>query len=74
MMQAVAERSPFVADYDAFERGVAGQPESVERLRREGLEVFDRLGFPSKRQEEWICFLAVLAQTVTLLLMNPARH
>lgn len=52
-MQAVAERSAFVADYDTFERGLADQPDAVRRLRLEGLEVFDRIGFPSKRQEEW---------------------
>ncbi len=52
-MQAVAERSPFVASYGAFEQGLASQPEGVRRLRRKGLDVFDRVGFPSTRQEEW---------------------
>ncbi len=52
-MPAVAERSPFVAGYDAVEQRLASQPESVQRLRRSGLEVFDEIGFPSKRQEEW---------------------
>ena len=52
-MQAVAERSPFVAAYGAFEQGLAGQPESVRQLRQKGLDVFDRVGFPSRRQEEW---------------------
>lgn len=52
-MPAVAESSPFVAAYGAFEQGLAGQPESVRQLRRKGLETFDRIGFPSRRQEEW---------------------
>ncbi len=52
-MQAVAERSSFVADYDAVEQRLASQPESVRQLRRSGLEAFDELGFPSRRQEEW---------------------
>ncbi len=52
-MQAVAERSPFVTGYDTFELGLAGQPESVRRLRRTGFDEFDQVGFPSTRQEEW---------------------
>ena len=52
-MPAVAERSPFVTADNAFEQGLARQPECVQQLRRRGLEVFDRVGFPSRRQEEW---------------------
>ncbi len=58
-MQAVAmsphlkERSALVAAYDAFERGLTSQPDGVRRLRQEGLDVFDRTGLPSRRQEEW---------------------
>ncbi len=52
-MQAVAERSAFVADYDTFEHRLTSQPDSVRRLRLEGLDVFDRIGFPSRRQEAW---------------------
>ncbi len=52
-MPAVAERSPFVADYDAVEQRLARQPASVQQLRRSGLEVFEEIGLPSRRQEEW---------------------
>ena len=52
-MQAVAERSPFLAAYDDFARGLAAQPEAVRQLRRRGREVFDDLGLPNTRQEEW---------------------
>ncbi len=52
-MQAVAERSPLVAGYGDFEQGLGAQPASVRTLRLEGLNTFERLGFPSRRQEEW---------------------
>ena len=52
-MPAVAERSPFVAAYGDFEQGLGAQPARVRQLRRQGLEVFEQLGFPSTRQEEW---------------------
>ena len=52
-MQAVAERSAFVTAYDAFEQGLSSQPDGIRRLRHKGLDVFDRIGFPSNRQEEW---------------------
>ncbi len=52
-MQAVAERPSLVAAYDTFEGSLGSQPDSVRRLRLEGLETFDRIGFPSRRQEEW---------------------
>ncbi len=52
-MQTVAERSAFVTGYEVFEQDLAGQPESVRRLRRKGLDAFNRIGFPSTRQEAW---------------------
>ena len=52
-MQAVAERSPFLAAYESFEQDLNSQPDAVRRLRHSGREIFDELGFPSTRQEEW---------------------
>lgn len=52
-MQAVAERSTLLADYETFERSQRTQPDVVQRLRRSGRETFDEIGFPSIRQEEW---------------------
>lgn len=52
-MQAIAERSPFVADYDSFTQRLGSQPSEVVELRRQGLERFEEVGFPTPRQEEW---------------------
>ena len=52
-MQAIAERSPLVATYETFDQRLTGQSENIRQLRRSGLETFDRIGFPSTRQEEW---------------------
>ncbi|MCP3958550.1 MAG: Fe-S cluster assembly protein SufD [bacterium] len=52
-MPAVKERSPFVEAYESFDKSLGSQGEAVKRLRREGLEVFEEIGLPSKRQEEW---------------------
>lgn len=53
-MQAVAEGSPFLADYDRFEERLKGnQPESFNRLRQTGVRSFEEIGLPSSRQEEW---------------------
>jgi Fe-S cluster assembly protein SufD len=44
----------YLADFAAFERELpAGEPAAVKALRRQALERFARLGFPSLRQEEW---------------------
>jgi len=55
MVTAVAEKttSPFVADYEDFERRLGKQPVGVVELRRAGRERFVELGLPSVRQEEW---------------------
>lgn len=52
-MQAVAERSTLVSEYERFERSLSSQPESIAQLRRAGLDTFDEIGFPTTRQEEW---------------------
>ncbi len=52
-MQAVAERSPFLTTHDSFEQSLGRQPNAVRHLRQSGREVFDEVGFPSTRQEEW---------------------
>ena len=52
-MPMVKERVPFIEAYESFERSLGFQGEAVKRLRREGLEVFEEIGLPSKRQEEW---------------------
>jgi Fe-S cluster assembly protein SufD len=44
----------FVEVFDAFERTLpASQPESLRQQRRQAIERFSHLGFPTLRQEEW---------------------
>ncbi len=52
-MPAVAEISPFVADYEAFDLALADQPDGVRDLRHTGRRRFEEVGLPSIRQEEW---------------------
>src|SRR3954451_1329679 len=45
---------PWVADFERFQRGLpAGEPAVVQALRRQGIERFAALGFPTLRQEAW---------------------
>ena len=44
----------FVEAFDAFEQALpASQPESLRQQRRQAIERFSELGFPTLRQEEW---------------------
>lgn len=52
-MTAVADRHALLAEYEAFDKGLADQPEAVRELRRRGLDSFETLGFPTTKQEEW---------------------
>lgn len=42
-----------LAGHETFARAHSDQPEAIQRLRRQGLERFERLGFPTIRQEAW---------------------
>nr|XP_061813399.1 UPF0051 protein slr0076-like [Nerophis lumbriciformis] len=52
-MPAVAERPHVLEAYEAFLESCPAPPHLAE-LRREGRQEFERLGFPSTRQEEWL--------------------
>jgi Fe-S cluster assembly protein SufD len=52
-MPAIAERNAFVAEYETFETELGSQPESMATLRHAGLAQFEKVGFPTTRQEEW---------------------
>ena len=44
----------FVEVFAAFEQALpASQPESLRQQRRQAIERFSHLGFPTLRQEEW---------------------
>ena len=46
--------APWVADFERFARELpAGEPAAVQALRREGIERFASLGFPTLQQESW---------------------
>jgi Fe-S cluster assembly protein SufD len=46
--------APWVADFERFARELpAGEPAAVQALRREGIERFAALGFPTPQQEAW---------------------
>jgi Fe-S cluster assembly protein SufD len=46
--------APWVADFERFQRELpAGEPAVVQALRRQGIERFTALGFPTLRQEAW---------------------
>ena len=55
MSEATAAREPgFLDGFRELERDLAGRgPEWLRRLRRQHLERFERVGFPSVREEQW---------------------
>lgn len=52
-MQAIAEKPSILAAYPAFEAALPAAPGWLRELRRRGREQFERVGFPTQRQEEW---------------------
>jgi Fe-S cluster assembly protein SufD len=49
-----ADPHRWLAEFEEFERGLpAGEPASLKDLRRQGIERFAALGFPTIRMEEW---------------------
>ncbi len=54
MPQATKEKSSFRAAFEARARELAGNaPSWVERLRRNAIERFEELGFPTTGEEDW---------------------
>lgn len=53
-MQAVAEQTPYLAEFDRVLTERAGsEPEPVHELRRSAIERFREAGFPTIKQEAW---------------------
>jgi Fe-S cluster assembly protein SufD len=52
-MTTVAERPSILSQYEAFLQGLGSQADRLAELRRQGLEHFERQGFPSTRLEAW---------------------
>ncbi len=47
-------RQAWLENYQAFtDQSTAEAPERIAILRRQGIETFERIGFPSTRDEEW---------------------
>jgi Fe-S cluster assembly protein SufD len=52
--QALAGVDRYVAEFERFRRELpAGEPAVLQALRREAIERFAKMGFPTLRQEEW---------------------
>jgi Fe-S cluster assembly protein SufD len=52
--QALAGVDRYVAEFERFRRELpAGEPAALQALRREAIERFAKMGFPTLRQEEW---------------------
>jgi len=48
------EDDRFLAEFEAIERErFSSQPERIRRLRKDAIDRFGQLGFPTHRQEEW---------------------
>ncbi len=70
MTPTAVEREPatavaaYLADFERFRRELPAEPSFVGALRRQAIERFGELGFPSTRQEEWrFTSVAPLART-----------
>ncbi len=52
--QALVGVDRYVAEFERFRRELpAGEPAALQALRREAIERFAKMGFPTLRQEEW---------------------
>jgi Fe-S cluster assembly protein SufD len=51
--QAVAGVDRYLAEFERFRHERAGEPDWLRTLRRQGIERFAEMGFPTLRQEEW---------------------
>lgn len=52
-MQTVTERMPLLSGHEQFENELPAHPDRVRRLRQKGRAVFEEIGVPTTRQEEW---------------------
>ncbi|HEX2225140.1 MAG TPA: Fe-S cluster assembly protein SufD [Thermoanaerobaculia bacterium] len=56
-VQAAEATAPYLADFEAFQRELStpetAEPAGLQALRRQAIDAFARLGFPTLRQEEW---------------------
>jgi Fe-S cluster assembly protein SufD len=73
MSDVAQQQSVYLAEFERLNRVPArGEPGWLARLRRDGLDHFSRLGFPTTRHEEWrFTNVAPLARTPFRL---PARE
>ncbi|MGE5246113.1 MAG: Fe-S cluster assembly protein SufD [Betaproteobacteria bacterium] len=68
-------RDPYAAEAERLAAGRAGDPAWVKRARVEALERFDRLGFPTTRDEDWrFTNVAAIAEGEFVLPRNGASR
>jgi len=54
MVEAVADKHPFLLDFEKFERNLTlGGPVGLSEARREAIARFAGIGFPTQRDEDW---------------------
>jgi Fe-S cluster assembly protein SufD len=60
-----AATSPWLADFERNAPGHSGEPAALRTLRRQAIERFAEIGFPTPRQEQWRATnVAPIARTV----------
>jgi Fe-S cluster assembly protein SufD len=52
-MTQVADKSTHMANFTRLEESTGSAPTWLESLRKTGIDRFDEVGFPNRRQEEW---------------------
>ncbi len=50
---AIAGVGGYVAEFERLQRELRGEPAGLQALRRQAIERFAEMGFPTLRQEEW---------------------
>src|SRR5262245_34680451 len=65
----------YLADFERFERArPASEPAALRRVRRQAIERFAELGFPTTRQEQWRATdVTAIARTPFERASGPAR-
>ncbi len=55
MMQTADRKDRYVSTFEGFEKGLNGKSASpIHTLRKEAIDRFAQLGFPTRRNEDWI--------------------
>jgi Fe-S cluster assembly protein SufD len=52
-MEVLEEKNVYLEQFSRFERGLAGEPSWLQRLRQTAIDSFAEQGFPTLEHEEW---------------------